>query len=102
VAAALFDEQWTSAAAWRAPATGAAAGGLAAAAQVLAEQERALLELLVNGETDERVARKLGVSIRTVGRMTSELMRRLGAQSRFQAGALAVSSGWIPGVQPHG
>jgi len=52
---------------------------------------------LVN--TDEMVARKLGVSVRTVRRMASELMAELGARSRFQAGVRASERGWLdPGI----
>ncbi|MEU1779369.1 LuxR C-terminal-related transcriptional regulator [Streptomyces abikoensis] len=61
----------------------------------LTGQERAVLTLLLKGHTDEAVARSLGVSVRTGRRITANLMNRLGARSRFQAGALAVESGWI-------
>ncbi|MGW6979864.1 LuxR C-terminal-related transcriptional regulator [Streptomyces sp. NPDC054932] len=63
----------------------------------LAPRERAILELLVSGHTDEVVARKLGISVRTGRRITAELMDRLQARSRFQAGALAMSQGWLSG-----
>jgi sugar-specific transcriptional regulator TrmB/DNA-binding CsgD family transcriptional regulator len=58
-------------------------------------QERAVLQLLSAGHTDEVVARKLGVSVRTCRRITSQLMERLDARSRFQAGVLAMSRGWL-------
>ncbi|KRV46989.1 erythropoiesis-stimulating protein [Wenjunlia vitaminophila] len=58
-------------------------------------QEREMLRLLAQGLTDELVARKLGVSVRTMRRVAAALMERLGARSRFQAGALAASKGWI-------
>jgi DNA-binding CsgD family transcriptional regulator len=61
----------------------------------LTADEGALLRLLVQGHTDEQVARRMAVSVRTVGRMTSALMARLGARSRFQAGALAADEGWL-------
>jgi len=44
------------------------------------------------------IARKLGVSVRTSRRITAELTQRLGARSRFQAGARAVERGWIKGL----
>jgi DNA-binding CsgD family transcriptional regulator/sugar-specific transcriptional regulator TrmB len=59
------------------------------------EQERALLNLLGIGAKDEAAARQLGVSVRTVRRMTAELMRELDARSRFQAGMIAARRGWI-------
>jgi DNA-binding NarL/FixJ family response regulator len=61
----------------------------------LTEQHRTAMRLLANGLTDERIARKLGVSLRTVSRLVSEVMRYLQAESRFQAGVLASSQGLI-------
>jgi DNA-binding CsgD family transcriptional regulator len=61
----------------------------------LTDQGRAVLKLLGNGCTDELIARRLGVSVRTARRVTAELFARLGAQSRFQAGARALARGWI-------
>jgi DNA-binding CsgD family transcriptional regulator/sugar-specific transcriptional regulator TrmB len=58
-------------------------------------QERELLRLLADGHTDESAGRKLGLSVRTVRRMMAELTDRLGATSRFQAGAYAVQRGWL-------
>jgi DNA-binding CsgD family transcriptional regulator/sugar-specific transcriptional regulator TrmB len=58
-------------------------------------QERELLRLLAQGLTDELVARRLGVSVRTMRRVAADLMDRLGARSRFQAGALAMARGWV-------
>ncbi|MFE4449744.1 LuxR C-terminal-related transcriptional regulator [Streptomyces sp. NPDC056796] len=59
------------------------------------ERDLALLKMLEDGLTDEGISRKLGVSIRTVRRLMSDLMGRLGTQSRFQAGAEAVRRGWM-------
>ena len=58
-------------------------------------RERDLLALLVAGTTDESAAYRLGISVRTVRRMVSDLMERLGARSRFQAGARAAERGWL-------
>jgi DNA-binding CsgD family transcriptional regulator len=63
--------------------------------QGLTDQERELLRFLRQGHTDEAVAHKLGISIRTARRMTADLMARLGARSRFQAGARAAELGWL-------
>jgi DNA-binding NarL/FixJ family response regulator len=57
--------------------------------------ERQLLRLLLDGHTDESAARRLGVSLRTVRRIMAGLTRRLGARSRFQAGAFAQARGWL-------
>ena len=62
----------------------------------LTPQEQAALSLLAEGHTDDAVARRLGVSPRTARRVTTELIERLGARSRFQAGVRAAQLGWLP------
>ncbi|MFD7919853.1 TrmB family transcriptional regulator sugar-binding domain-containing protein [Streptomyces sp. NPDC059740] len=57
--------------------------------------DRALLSLLDAGLKDEAIARHLGVSERTLRRRIAALVDRLGATSRFQAGAQAVRRGWL-------
>jgi DNA-binding CsgD family transcriptional regulator len=54
-----------------------------------------LLEQLVAGATDEVIARKLGISLRTVRRRVAGLMTELGVDTRFQAGVEAVRRGWL-------
>ncbi|GAB3976801.1 hypothetical protein GCM10029978_064720 [Actinoallomurus acanthiterrae] len=61
----------------------------------LSPQERELLTLLADGMTDEGAARQLGVSQRTVRRLMADLMNRLGARSRFEAGLRAAERGWL-------
>jgi DNA-binding NarL/FixJ family response regulator len=60
----------------------------------LSAREQDLLALLAAGWTDETAAARLGVSVRTVRRTMSDIMRRLGARSRFQAGVKAADRGW--------
>ncbi|WP_436536212.1 LuxR C-terminal-related transcriptional regulator [Actinoplanes sp. HUAS TT8] len=62
-------------------------------AEITAE-ERLLLQLLSIGWKDEAVAKRLGVSVRTVRRKISEIVVRLGASSRFQAGVMAARRAW--------
>lgn len=57
--------------------------------------EREVLRLMGQGLTDEAVCKKLGIGLRTLRRMIAELMERLGARSRFEAGANAVDRGWL-------
>lgn len=59
--------------------------------------DQALLPLLVAGLTDQEIAAKLDWSHRTVRRRVRDLMTRLGAQTRFQAGHQAVMQGWLEG-----
>ncbi|ASW57616.1 helix-turn-helix transcriptional regulator [Plantactinospora sp. KBS50] len=61
----------------------------------LSSQATAVLRLLRRGRTDEAIGRQLGLSERTVRRTVSELMKRLDAESRFQAGAEAALRGWV-------
>ncbi|WP_196942931.1 LuxR C-terminal-related transcriptional regulator [Streptomyces sclerotialus] len=61
----------------------------------LTPQHRATLRLLAAGRKDEAVARELGISLRTLRRLTADLMARLGAKSRFQAGVEAVLQGLL-------
>jgi DNA-binding transcriptional ArsR family regulator/DNA-binding CsgD family transcriptional regulator len=61
------------------------------------QEERRLLALLTTGVPDVVIARQLGLSYRTYQRRLQELMRRLDAETRFQAGMRAVLLGWIPG-----
>lgn len=86
----LFERVWESAI----PFGGRLHHGERADGELL-PQEKAILRLLGEGLTDEVVARKLGVSVRTERRITAELMSRLGARSRFQAGLRAAQLGWV-------
>lgn len=85
---ALFEQTWLSAT----PLLGeheTADGG------ALDPLERHILHLLGDGFTDEVVARKVGLSLRTLRRMMSEIMDQLGSRSRFQAGKEATLRGWL-------
>ncbi|KOV87291.1 hypothetical protein ADL03_07860 [Nocardia sp. NRRL S-836] len=83
----LFERVWTSG-------VPLAAYDLPVSAE-LGMRERELLSLLSSGSTDEKAAARLGVSVRTVRRMVSDIMNRLGARSRFQAGVKAADRGWL-------
>lgn len=64
----------------------------------LSEDDRALLHPLHPlhaGLTDETIARQLGLGERTLRRRITGLTTRLGATSRFQAGAQAARRGWL-------
>ncbi|SFB89115.1 regulatory protein, luxR family [Nocardioides terrae] len=61
----------------------------------LGEVRRFLVEQLSSGAQDEQIARRLGLSLRTVRRRVAEVMSELGATSRFQAGVEAARRGWL-------
>ncbi|GAA1192028.1 DNA-binding CsgD family transcriptional regulator [Kitasatospora gansuensis] len=65
----------------------------------LSAQESAIIRLLAEGHTDDAIAKRLGVSPRTARRLATDLMERLGARSRFEAGVRAVQSGWLPSTR---
>jgi len=71
------------------------ADGAARPAAEVTGEERVLLHLLSHGLKDETVAKKLGISVRTVRRKMSDVSRRLPADNRFQAGVLAARRGWL-------
>ncbi|HVE73804.1 MAG TPA: LuxR C-terminal-related transcriptional regulator [Mycobacteriales bacterium] len=57
--------------------------------------DQQMLVLMAAGFNDQRVARQLGVSQRTLARRITSLTARLGAESRFQAGVAAAGKGWV-------
>jgi sugar-specific transcriptional regulator TrmB len=58
-------------------------------------EDVALLQLLNAGLKDEAIARHLDLSQRTFRRRIAELVQRLGATNRFQAGTQAMRRGWL-------
>lgn len=58
-------------------------------ADVADDLQQAIARLMAKGYTDEVVARKLGMSVRSCRRHIAALMRDLDATSRFQAGVQA-------------
>lgn len=61
----------------------------------LDEKTPQILKLLSSGCKDEIAARELGISVRTYRRYVADLMTKLDAGSRFQAGVKAASLGLI-------
>ncbi|MFE7570322.1 hypothetical protein ACFU76_25695 [Streptomyces sp. NPDC057539] len=62
------------------------------------DRSRAVLSLLCAGMTDEEAARRLGVATRTYRRSVADLLRRVSARSRFQAGYRFAQAGLPPTV----
>ncbi|MFE6664424.1 LuxR C-terminal-related transcriptional regulator [Streptomyces sp. NPDC057697] len=84
---ALFESTW---------ATATPLGDTPAAAENdLTSQQAEMLKLLGDGLTDEAIAHRFGISPRTARRIAAELMDRLDARSRFQAGVHAAQRGWL-------
>ncbi|MGW6916294.1 LuxR C-terminal-related transcriptional regulator [Kitasatospora sp. NPDC054939] len=87
----LFERYWSSAIPVDLEPDAAEAEG----EEELTSQERAILELLAQGCTDDVVAKRLGVSVRTGRRITASVAGKLKAKSRFQMGAKAALRGWV-------
>ncbi|MFF3109372.1 LuxR C-terminal-related transcriptional regulator [Kitasatospora sp. NPDC057904] len=83
---ALFEQTWLNATPFGESAT--------RDGNELTLQEREIIKLLADGHTDEIVARRLDLSTRTTRRVVAELMGRLDARSRFQAGLRIAERGW--------
>jgi hypothetical protein len=86
----LFNHLWDSAM----PLEGAEPGY----ANVADDLQQAIAGLMAKGYTDEVVARKLGMSVRTCRRHIAAMMRDLDAISRFQAGVQACRRSLVNGV----
>jgi DNA-binding CsgD family transcriptional regulator len=89
---ATFDYCWTTAAAPQA---------LAAATRdaSFSRRELVILDMLAIGMKDETMARAMGISSRTLRRVMRNLMDKLGAESRFQAGMRMAALGLIGKLQ---
>ncbi|WP_406062413.1 LuxR C-terminal-related transcriptional regulator [Streptomyces sp. NBC_01077] len=63
---------------------------------VVSEIEQSIVRFLVAGHTEEKIARGLGISRRTVAEYISRISRRLGSVSRAQLGYLIATNGLLP------
>ncbi len=61
----------------------------------LTDEQAVIVRMLAEGVKDEKIARNLGVSTRTISRYIAEFMQRLGVTSRFAAGARAAQLGLL-------
>jgi DNA-binding CsgD family transcriptional regulator len=77
------------------PLGGTVEEGSDSSVRALTAAEETVLRMLADGLTDEAIARRLDVSIRTVRRMIAKLVQALGSRSRFEAAVLATKRGWV-------
>jgi DNA-binding CsgD family transcriptional regulator/sugar-specific transcriptional regulator TrmB len=66
-----------------------------AKATKLNSTQQSILQGLAAGYSDEVIARRLNISVRTCRRHIAWMLEELGAESRFQAGMKAHEAGWI-------
>ncbi|GAA2293548.1 LuxR family transcriptional regulator [Glycomyces scopariae] len=87
LAATLFEQLW---------AAGIPAATASTAGVRIAEDDAVLLGLLIAGLTDQSIASKLGIGLRTVQRRVRELMDLADVDTRIQLGWHAAKNGWVP------
>ncbi|WP_329026340.1 LuxR C-terminal-related transcriptional regulator [Streptomyces sp. NBC_00690] len=62
--------------------------------RVTQEVQQAILRAVVSGDTDDSIARRLGMSRRSVSEHIRKVSQQLGSSSRAQLGYLLATSGW--------
>jgi sugar-specific transcriptional regulator TrmB len=86
----LFDMLWAQAAP-----IGIGAEPAGPAGDALTDRDRAIVQLLQSGLTDQAISRQLGITDRTVTRRVRRLMDLTGTETRFQLGWRAAQAGWL-------
>lgn len=61
----------------------------------LTSTQQAILQGLASGYSDEVIARRLNINVRTCRRHIAWVLEKLNAESRFQAGIKARDAGWV-------
>ena len=89
----LFDSVWRTA--WPLVLGPPGSGEYAESSRHLDEIDLQVLSLLLSGASDERVAKQLDISLRTVQRRVRALMDASGATTRIQLGWAASERGWV-------
>lgn len=87
LASTLFEQMWVN---------GIPATTAASATGRIAEDDAVLLGLLIAGLTDQSIATRLGIGLRTVQRRVRELMDLADVDTRIQLGWHAAKNGWVP------
>jgi sugar-specific transcriptional regulator TrmB/DNA-binding CsgD family transcriptional regulator len=59
------------------------------------ELEREVIRLLGEGNKDEAIARRVGMSLRSVRRIVAQISMQLGVESRFALGVACSAQGWV-------
>lgn len=66
------------------------------------ELELEVIRLLGRGNKDEAIARRVGMSLRSVRRLISQMSQELDSNSRFELGLICGSRGWAETAEPRG
>ncbi len=70
-------------------------GGRRASGETLTRRERDVLELIVRGRSNKRIALELGIAEKTVKTHVGHVLAKLGCADRTQAALLAVREGIV-------
>ncbi|WP_405898593.1 LuxR C-terminal-related transcriptional regulator [Streptomyces sp. NBC_00727] len=92
--AQLYETLWAGATPFAQPLRSAAPHTSVTAVQ------QSIARLLIEGNTDQNIAEKLGISIRTCRAHIAKLMATFGATTRTHLGALLIRSGVVEGPLP--
>ncbi|MEV7185429.1 LuxR C-terminal-related transcriptional regulator [Kitasatospora sp. NPDC093102] len=68
--------------------------------ELLDPSEKMVIHMMAMGTKDEAIARQLGISTRTLSRKISQILERLGVQTRFQAAVKLARVGVIDLAEP--
>lgn len=77
------------------PTTSGTAGKGSDDEEVPTKEEIEVMHLVVAGLSDHTIARRLGISIRTVRRRARSFCKRMDAATRIEAAAIAIRRGWL-------
>ncbi|WP_280695420.1 LuxR C-terminal-related transcriptional regulator [Kitasatospora sp. GP82] len=83
----VFDHLWEHAVAMN--------GSLRRSAPITCDVQRTILRAVVSGETDESIARRIGMSRRSVAEHVRKASEQLGSNSRAQLGYLIATTGLL-------
>ncbi|MGH8794008.1 MAG: helix-turn-helix domain-containing protein [Stackebrandtia sp.] len=93
MAGALFEQVWPTAV--PAPLNGDGDAAMAVESGLSNPDDRLLLSLLLAGLTDQAIAMRLGIGLRTVQRRVRDLMNAAEVDTRIQLGWQASRRGWV-------
>ncbi|MFI9275546.1 LuxR C-terminal-related transcriptional regulator [Kitasatospora sp. NPDC052896] len=85
----VFERAWVSASPFESQ------NRAAEVSELISGVRMSIIQLLAEGETDEAIARRIGVSVRTCRSHVAKIYQELGARSRCQLGVLIAQSGLL-------
>lgn len=59
------------------------------------QEEIDVMQAVLDGQKDQTIARRLGISVITVRRRVSRFLHQVGAKNRIQGAVVGVQRGWL-------